>query len=239
MKDKGNDIYAGYFTSRGMGFDSYSGYVLPAYLQQILPSERDAAILDIGCGLGQMLQSLRAEGYTDLAGLDVSGEAVSACTAKGLDVSKIDSLADYCRTAGKQFEFIIMSHVIEHVEKAEIIQTLSLIRSRLLKEGGRLVVITPNAQSHTGCYWAYEDFTHSTIFTAGSLYFVLKCAGFKNIEFIDTFGTAGSSFLGRIIKRVLTVVYKANIAFWNRVTSSSFHRPSPQIFTYEIKVIAR
>ncbi len=43
----------------------------------------------------------------------------------------------------------------------------------------------PNAQSHTGCYWAYEDFTHNTLFTAGSLLYVLKMAGFAHIEIID------------------------------------------------------
>lgn len=41
----------------------------------------------------------------------------------------------------------------------------------------------PNAQSNTDCYWAYEDFTHYTLFIAGSLLYVLREAGFTNIEF--------------------------------------------------------
>lgn len=239
MKNNNHDIYNGYFSSRGVGADYYGDYVLPAYLKQILPPEREAAILDIGCGLGQMLHSLRAEGYVDLAGIDVSSEAVSACMTKGLDVIKIESIADYCRTACKQYDFIVMSHVIEHIAKDEIIETLRLIRSRLLRDGGHLVVMTPNAQSHTGCYWAYEDFTHTTIFTAGSLFFVLKSAGFQQVEFIDRFGIVGSNFFVGLVRRALIFAYKAKNAFWNRVTNSSFHRPSPQIFTFEIKAIAR
>ena len=38
-------------------------------------------------------------------------------------------------------------------------------------------------QLNTDCYWAYEDFTHYTLFIAGSLLYVLREAGFTNIEF--------------------------------------------------------
>ena len=89
------------------------------------------------------------------------------------------------------------------------------------------------------CYWAYEDFTHTTIFTAGSLYFVLRSAGFEQVKFIDPTGCAGSSTLGRILRRALVCWYRTKIAFWNRVTGSSFHLPSPQIFTFELKALAR
>lgn len=238
MNDERDEINAGYFAARGVVPNSYDGYVLPAYLKRILPADHGAAILDIGCGFGQMLQALKTAGYIDLAGIDVSDEAVMSCMAMGLAVEKIESLEAYCFSVRKGFDFIIMSHVIEHIDKTKIIETLSLVRTLLLKEGGRLVVITPNAQSPTGSYWAYEDFTHTTIFTAGSLYFVLRRAGFKYIEFIDVSGIEGSPFCFGMIKKVLLFFYKAKTAFWNRVTNSSFHRPSPQIFTFEIKAVA-
>ncbi|MGC9101323.1 MAG: hypothetical protein ACP5HC_08750 [Caldisericum sp.] len=38
-----------------------------------------------------------------------------------------------------------------------------------------------NVQSNTGAYWAYEDFSHFTLFTSGSIYYVLKMAGFDEI----------------------------------------------------------
>lgn len=131
-----------------------------------------------------------------------------------------------------------MSHVIEHIPKSEIIETLSAIRRYLLNDGGCFLLMTPNAQSFTGCYWAYEDFTHTTIFTAGSLLFVLKNAGFKQIEFVDPHGTVGSRPLAKALKWIFIPVYKAKIAFWNSITNSSFHRQSPQIYTYELKVLA-
>lgn len=233
------DVYAQYFKFREVGPEFYSDYVLPAYLKQVLPEDRHAAILDIGCGFGQVLKRLRAGGYTALSGIDISETAVNSCLADGLDVAKIDAIDLFCRQAGKRFEVVIMSHVIEHIDKSAIVETLRAVRMHLLKDGGQLLVMTPNAQSHTGCYWAYEDFTHTTIFTAGSLYFVLKCAGFQEIEFIDPLGTAGSHPVARVLKRMLIAFYKTRFAFWNRVTDSSFHRPSPQIFTFELKAIAR
>jgi hypothetical protein len=99
--------------------------------------------------------------------------------------------------------------------------------------------MVPNAQSNTGAYWAYEDFTHHTLFTTGSIYYVLKSAGFDSIEFLDPQGTSNSGFAIKIIKRLFLKVYKLKKLFWNKVTSSSYHEPSPEIFTYELKVLAK
>lgn len=233
------DIYDDYFKFRNVTTGYYSEFHLPAYLKKVLPVEREDAILDIGCGLGQMLKALGAIGYGNLSGVDISQSAVASCRAEGLNVDRIESIAEFRPEAGKRFDFIIMSHVIEHIEKPEIVATLRAIKTHLLNEGGQLVIMTPNAQSHTGCYWAYEDFTHSTIFTAGSLYFVLKSAGFEQVDFLDSLGTDGSSVAGRLLKNALISLYRMRLAFWNQVTGSSFHKPSPQIFTFELKALAR
>jgi hypothetical protein len=39
--------------------------------------------------------------------------------------------------------------------------------------------------------------------------------------------------------RLLLAVYKVNRQLWNKVTSSSYHRPSPVVYSYEIKRLAR
>ena len=239
MNDTSKDVYADYFTNRkALGVDTGS-YRVPAYLEPVLPLDREATILDIGCGCGTLLADLRSRGYRSLRGIDRSDEAVRACTEAGLDVIKIGSISEFCRAEPPRQDLVIMSHVLEHIEKDAIVGTLRAIREHLLVPGGKLIVVTPNAQSATGCYWAYEDFTHTTIFTAGSLYFVLKCAGFQQVEFFDPLGLAGSSFPVRLIKRALIPLFKAKAVFWNLVTSSSFHRASPQIFSFELKAIAR
>lgn len=101
-----------------------------------------------------------------------------------------------------------------------------------------MLISVPNAQSNTGCYWAYEDWTHTTLFTSGSIYYVLKSAGFNNVEFIDRDCTLGQNSLKRFLKKYFLKLYILNKSFWNKVTSSSYHEPSPKIFSYEIKVKA-
>jgi hypothetical protein len=127
--------------------------------------------------------------------------------------------------------------VLEHIEKPRIVPTLRRIRERLMAPGAGLAIMVPNAQSPTGAYWAFEDFTHHTLFTAGSLLFVLRAAGFQSIEFLDPLALEGSRL--RWLRRPLLALYRLNLQLWNKVTGSAFHRGSPQIFSFEIKVIAR
>jgi len=210
------------------------------YLRKVLPAEPDARILDIGCGLGQFLRELGSIGYRNAEGVDISPEAVESCLQRELNVSRIDDLERYCEEySGSRFDFILTSHVLEHIRKDRIIPTLRVIRGKLLAPGGAMLVTVPNAQSNTGCYWAYEDFTHETLFTAGSLYFVLRSAGFGEVRILDPDGLEDSKPLVQLGKRILLSIYRMRLTFWNLVTNSSFHRESPQIFTFELKALAR
>lgn len=131
-----------------------------------------------------------------------------------------------------------MTHVLEHIKKDDIIDTLSLIKGKLLKKGSLIFISVPNAQSNTGCYWAYEDFTHTTLFTAGSLLYALRSAGFSKIEIIDPYGIEKFNSIVRVLKFILLQVYILNKEFWNKVTSSSYHKQSPKVFSFEIKAVA-
>lgn len=229
-----------YFRNRRITPQYYSDYKFPRYLYPILPADRGARIIDIGCGFGQTLTALRGIGYTNLRGIDISVEAIEHCQHQGLDVRSIENLKGYCLEASEKFRLILMSHVLEHIPKDEIIDTLRAVRERLMEEdGGALFLAVPNAQSPTGCYWAYEDFTHTTLFTAGSLLYVLRAAGFSEIQFLDPDGLEGGRWLFRLPKWLLLRCYRAKVHFWNLVTNSAFHRPSPRIFTYELKALAR
>lgn len=238
MQDNSGDEHK-YFSCRQISPTDYRDYRIPGVLREALPVDRAASILDIGCGFGHFLRALREGGYGSLAGVDISTEAVEHCRAEGLPVERIGDLQDYCCQATRHYDFIVMSHVLEHIEKERIIPTLRDIRLHLLNENGTLCVMVPNAQSATGCYWAYEDFTHTTLFTGGSLLHVLKAGGFRSVTFLDPKGLSGTPIPTRVIKCLLLRLYVANRHFWNRVTGSSFHLPSPELFTFEIKALAR
>jgi SAM-dependent methyltransferase len=226
-----------YFEARKISPEFYKNYKLPYYLSNRLPKEKNLLILDFGCGFGQTLLALRDLGYENIIGCDVDDEAIKYCISQGLKVENCTNLNEFVVKYENKFDMVLMLHVLEHFPKTEIIPTLSKI-NKILKKQGKIIIVVPNAQSSIGVYWAYEDFTHELIFTSGSLYYVLKMAGFEEIKFIDIDCTEGLSTIKKIIKKFLLKIYKAKIHFWNIITSSSFHKQSPEIYSWEIKVLA-
>jgi SAM-dependent methyltransferase len=228
-----------YFEYRDVRPDDYATPRVPAYLARQLARKREPAILDFGCGLGQLLVALKSAGFNALEGLDVDPRAIAQCRALGFTChdGAANGPAFYEHHHGR-YDFVIMSHVLEHFPKELIIEQLARIK-QLLKEDGALIVMVPNAQSATGAYWAYEDFTHNLLFTSGSLRYVLRAAGFSRVDFLDPWCVEGLSLAKRWIRLALLALYRANYRFWNRVTASAVHAASPVLLSYEIKAIAR
>lgn len=228
-----------YFTLRGVTDFSVEDYILPPFFLASLPSDLNTAICDLGCGFGRLMTGLKNIGYKNIYGVDQESDAINWCKKKNLIVDCI-SIQDFVsKQVSSRFDLVIMSHVLEHLPKDLIIPTLIDIKKNLLKPGGSVYIIVPNAQSATGCYWAYEDFTHSTLFTAGSLSFVLKAAGFEEFTLVDPQCTAGLSRIRTYIRLFFLTIYRLKITFWNKITASSFHKPSPEVFSFEIKMKAK
>lgn len=201
----------------------------PNWVNQYLLNKYNinSSILDYGCGFGGLITGLKSIGYSQVYGADIDEYALNVSRRNHMvfDASNINW------HLGKEnyFDIIIMMHVLEHIQKNNIIPHLKLMRS-LLKPQGSLIVAVPNAQANTGAYWAYEDFTHEYLFTTGSLYYVMRAAGFSNLSFIDKDCTENMNFPKKIIRKFFLGLYKINYEFWNQITSSSFHKPSPKIF---------
>lgn len=227
-----------YFKHRGVQEGYYQNYILPKHTLSVLPTNKNAAILDIGCGLGQFIHALNKIGYHNCLGVDISQEAVDGCKAVNVKAQKINSIKAFAETHDKKYDFIIMSHVLEHLPKEIVIDTLAAIKMHLLSEVGKLFILVPNAQSNTGAYWMYEDFTHYTLFTAGSLKYVLNAAGYTEVNFVNADGTQFMSWWKKWIIKGLLKIYSFRIDFWNLVTQSSYHKPSQRIYSFELKTLA-
>ncbi len=223
-----------YFEYRNIDSSLYENTVIPSWIKNELEN-KDIKILDYGCGLGQVLKALKEEEFTNCYGVDIEKSAIASCKENHLHVEELD-LEKLANPFKFKFDVIILSHIIEHIPKDEIINTLSFIKNEFLADDGKLLIAVPNAQSNTNAYWAYEDWTHTTLFTSGSLYYVLKAAGFNSIEFLDIDCSMGDKGLKRSIRKFFLYLYKSNKSFWNKITCSSYHKPSLEIFSYEIKV---
>jgi 2-polyprenyl-3-methyl-5-hydroxy-6-metoxy-1,4-benzoquinol methylase len=229
--------YDTYYTLRNVSVNKNAANKIPSYILDLV-TNKSSHIVDIGCGIGNMLQAFRENGYANIMGIDVSKQSVDHCLSKNLPVNLVNSIEDFTPKEDEKADLVIMSHVLEHLPKERIIDTLTHIRKTILKPGGWLYIAVPNAQSNTGCYWMYEDFTHYTLFTTGSLSFVLNAAGFSSVRYIDTNGLNGSAGFKKLIRKALLAAYIMNYQFWNKVTNSSFHTPSRTVFTFDLKALA-
>lgn len=98
-----------------------------------------AAILEIGCSGGPLMQRLRAAGYTDVTGIDVSAPAIELAHARGVaNASVMDGAA--LEFADARFDLVVASDVLEHIEdEAQALREWT----RVLKPGGQLLVFVP------------------------------------------------------------------------------------------------
>lgn len=229
-----SEEYSNYHKFRGNDYNE-KGWIHNCIIEH-LPLDKNASILDIGCGGGEMLLALKDLGYSNLMGIDLDESAVQWVLSNGIYCENKNVLEFVPK---ERFDFILINHVLEHIPKSEVVKSLKYIYTNLLNEGGKLYIGVPNAQSSAGCYWAYEDFTHETLYTSGSISYVLKCAGFEKIDFLDKDGLYDFKGISKWLLKFLLYLYDKRVIFYNKVTRSFFHKPSPRIYTWELKVLAQ
>ena len=146
----------------------------------------DARILDVGCGDGFHLSLLRQYGKKSwsLEGVDLDKRAVKVATASGLKVH-LGSVEEI-DLPPENYDLIFMIQTIEHVEKPD-----EILRSiyKLLKKGGRLVIVTDNTGSidfkfFKSKYWGGYHFPrHWNLFNRNSLTKLADMTGFEVEDF--------------------------------------------------------
>jgi SAM-dependent methyltransferase len=154
-----------------------------------LPPCPGGRVLDIGCGEGRTLEQLRDLGW-QVEGVDFDPRAVRSAVARGVP-ARLGTLADQHYPDGG-FDAVVNSHILEHVP--DPVAFLSECR-RVLRPGGRLVLLTPNAKSlghaRFGADWrGLEPPRHLQVFTPDSLRRAAETAGLR-VDALDT--TAGGA----------------------------------------------
>lgn len=159
----------------------YSLRVYETNYRKLLPESRTARILDIGVGVGGLLQFVKELGYANAKGIDISPSTIASCRKKGLDCELVDNTPDWLNAHPAAFDFITLLDVIEHIPKKELIGFLSAIR-RSLGDAGTLLLQTNNMQAADAQLMRYGDITHEVGFCETSLRQVCRVAGFGSIE---------------------------------------------------------
>ncbi len=147
----------------------------------LLPSDPQAAVLDVGCGSGGMVWWLQRRGYARAAGIDVSPEQVAVARALGVVHVEQADLRDHLRRHPGAYDRLLLRDVLEHFERFEILAILDLCRAAL-RPGGAILVQVPNAEPPLGGRLRYGDITHELAFTESSLRQLLRAAGFPRVD---------------------------------------------------------
>ena len=155
------------------------------WLSQLGNEPRD--VLEIGCGNGSTLQRLSRLGHNCL-GIEPDPLARAAARQSGVDVLEgtAESLPE--QVANRQFDCVVLSHVLEHcIDPFKAIQNIRA----LLRPNSILIIEVPNnacaGLKFFGNVWLWLDVPrHLNFFTRASLRALLSNYGFaeSKVEYL-------------------------------------------------------
>ncbi|MDH3744117.1 MAG: methyltransferase domain-containing protein [Acidobacteriota bacterium] len=157
------------------------GRRLAPYLEIL---ENRGEVLDLGCGRGEALEFLTANGI-ECSGVDANVEMVARCREKGLAAEVSDLFAALAERAEASLGGVVSYHVIEHLVPADV-DRLVRLAWRVLRPGGVLVLESPSPLSLVvGASNFWLDPTHRRPVHPDSLKAMFEIAGFDPVERID------------------------------------------------------
>lgn len=142
---------------------------------------RDAAILDVGCGAGHLLNRLADVGYTNLLGIDPfipnDMKSIAGVPILRRELGELDG----------QFDLVMFNHSLEHVEAPRDVLASAC---RLLTPNGQCVVRIPTVSSTAweeyGVDWVQLDAPrHVSLPSRDGMRIAGKAAGMKLERTVD------------------------------------------------------
>ena len=165
------------FEDRFRGSDEEIRAKLRAYLP-VFAGASD--VLDVGCGRGEFLALLQAEGVR-ATGVDANHEMVAVARERGLDVVESDALAHLESVADGSIGGLMAAQVVEHLEPAHLMGLLATAFHKL-RPGAPIVIETINPACWLAFFSSYlRDFTHVRPIHPETLQYLLQASGFGGV----------------------------------------------------------
>ena len=188
-----------------------------------LQGMKPGRVLEVGCGSGEFLLAAAQAGW-DANGIDFDERAI-ATAAKLPGVNAIVSDLAGAGYPPKSFDALVMNNVIEHLPRPAAVFDECF---RVLRPGGRLVMITPNLASlgHQtfGPDWrGLEVPRHLCIYTNTAIRRLARQAGFAKARAFSTLGNSIESIANESAKiasrsgRIAPKVKTARLSFISTV----------------------
>lgn len=155
---------------------------LKGLIQHHFPADRNASVLDLGCGHGALLYFAGQAGYKNLRGIDASLQQLEVAAKLGIDcIEEGDLMEVLANTPEASQDVVIAFDVIEHFTKDELIDFVDAVL-RVLKPGGSWIIHVPNAESPFGASVRYSCMTHELAFTRSSMEQLMRASGFSSVN---------------------------------------------------------
>ncbi len=152
----------------------------------------------MGCGGCELLRRLQLTARLAV-GVDLSvaglrlARAGAAGSGRDVPIKRVlCARAEALPFADGSFEAVVAQHLVEHLPDPQ--QALREWR-RVLKQGGTLVIVTPNAAYPDPCHFA--DPGHASLFTLATLRSALEGAGFQVARLTTLFPYLGRGRIPR------------------------------------------
>lgn len=148
------------------------------FLQRHIPTR--ASVLDIGCDRGDFIRNIIAgeKWATDIRDMSrMLTDDVRFVRADGLELDRVLPV-DY-------FDVAFMSNYLEHLGSSDNVLRQLKATSRVLKPGGRVIILQPNIRLVGPRYWDFID--HSIALTERSLVEAATLSGFSTEALITRF----------------------------------------------------
>jgi O-antigen chain-terminating methyltransferase len=140
-------------------------------------------VLDIGCGRGEWLKSLK-DNNIPAYGVDINSVMVERTAALGLDVRNADAIEHLKGLPDSAVSALTAFHFIEHLPLEVLIDFLDEAL-RVLAPGGIAIFETPNPETvQPSAITVYFDPTHRNPIPPQTLQFIVAHRGFQNAEIL-------------------------------------------------------
>jgi 2-polyprenyl-3-methyl-5-hydroxy-6-metoxy-1,4-benzoquinol methylase len=178
-------------------------------------------VLDIGCGRGEFLETMRKNGI-GARGVDLDETMVDFCRSKGLEVELEDAFDYLEKLEDASLDGVFIDQVVEHLEPAYLVRLLKLCFQKM-KYGFYLIAETVNPLSFSSFANFYIDLTHIKPVHPETLRFLLESTGFREVKALFSSPLPETMRLQKLIanegatdaERYQAEVYNRNIEMLN------------------------
>ncbi|MEP6922138.1 MAG: methyltransferase domain-containing protein [bacterium] len=140
-----------------------------------------ADVVDLGCGRGEWLETLKEEGV-QARGVEINRVAIEQCRSRGLEVVDEDVMCYLQKVPEQSLSAVTCFHLIEHLDFETLIKFLDRIIA-CLKPGGLIIMETPDPENVlVSSHNFYLDPSHRHPLPSELMQFLLESRGASRVK---------------------------------------------------------